>query len=93
MQQDAHEFLNFLINHINEIILGESLEFFYVIFQICISYLFTAERQQNIKVKPNTIENGPTNTEPTWVHEIFQVIFSTCYCDFKLVICKFFRVY
>lgn len=22
MQQDAHEFLNFLINHINEIILG-----------------------------------------------------------------------
>jgi uncharacterized UBP type Zn finger protein len=23
MQQDAHEFLNFLINHINEIILGE----------------------------------------------------------------------
>lgn len=25
MQQDAHEFLNFLINHINEIILGEYL--------------------------------------------------------------------
>lgn len=25
MQQDAHEFLNFLINHINEIILGKSL--------------------------------------------------------------------
>lgn len=24
MQQDAHEFLNFLINHINEIIVGES---------------------------------------------------------------------
>lgn len=23
MQQDAHEFLNFLINHINEIILGK----------------------------------------------------------------------
>jgi ubiquitin C-terminal hydrolase len=23
MQQDAHEFLNFLINHISEIILGE----------------------------------------------------------------------
>lgn len=23
MQQDAHEFLNFLINHINELILGE----------------------------------------------------------------------
>ncbi len=23
MQQDAHEFLNFLINHINEIIIGK----------------------------------------------------------------------
>lgn len=27
MQQDAHEFLNFLINHINEIILGKYLSF------------------------------------------------------------------
>lgn len=60
MQQDAHEFLNFLINHINEIIL--------------------AERQQNnnSKTKINVTENGTqhanTNTEPTWVHEIFQVI-------------------
>lgn len=26
MQQDAHEFLNFLINHINEIILGDYIE-------------------------------------------------------------------
>lgn len=26
MQQDAHEFLNFLINHISEIILGERNE-------------------------------------------------------------------
>lgn len=25
MQQDAHEFLNFLINHINEIILGKHI--------------------------------------------------------------------
>lgn len=25
MQQDAHEFLNFLINHINEIILGKTI--------------------------------------------------------------------
>ena len=24
MQQDAHEFLNFLINHINEIIVGKA---------------------------------------------------------------------
>lgn len=61
MQQDAHEFLNFLINHISEIIL--------------------AERQQNcttnnVKCK-NVGENGTIHsaaTEPTWVHEIFQVI-------------------
>lgn len=32
MQQDAHEFLNFLINHINEIILGKI--FFFLNFQI-----------------------------------------------------------
>lgn len=61
MQQDAHEFLNFLINHINEIIL--------------------AERNQNTMKVPkstpseNVTCNGnatPQNTEPTWVHEIFQ---------------------
>jgi uncharacterized UBP type Zn finger protein len=28
MQQDAHEFLNFLINHINEIILGDYFNLF-----------------------------------------------------------------
>ena len=31
MQQDAHEFLNFLINHINEIILGEYTVYVFVI--------------------------------------------------------------
>ncbi|KAL4707470.1 hypothetical protein ACJJTC_000114 [Scirpophaga incertulas] len=60
MQQDAHEFLNFLINHINEIILAE-------------------RNQSTLKVQKNTSGenvtcNGtlPQNTEPTWVHEIFQ---------------------
>lgn len=38
MQQDAHEFLNFLINHINEIILGE---YFFVI------YFWNRMRQKN----------------------------------------------
>ncbi|XP_049888181.1 ubiquitin carboxyl-terminal hydrolase 46 [Pectinophora gossypiella] len=61
MQQDAHEFLNFLINHINEIILAE-------------------RNQSTLKVQKNTSGenvqcNGTLpqqNTEPTWVHEIFQ---------------------
>lgn len=37
MQQDAHEFLNFLINHINEIILGEQSRF---ISSVSVSYEF-----------------------------------------------------
>ncbi|XP_041973238.1 ubiquitin carboxyl-terminal hydrolase 46 [Aricia agestis] len=61
MQQDAHEFLNFLINHINEIILAE-------------------RNQSTLKIPKangsgeNVTCNGttPQNTEPTWVHEIFQ---------------------
>ncbi|RZF38646.1 hypothetical protein LSTR_LSTR003452 [Laodelphax striatellus] len=69
MQQDAHEFLNFLINHINEIIL--------------------AERGQNSnKGGRNTVssdgdqssnKNGEfsAQSEPTWVHEIFQGILTS----------------
>lgn len=78
MQQDAHEFLNFLINHISEIILGKYNHHI----RICIFFIiifFVAERQQNsttnnIKSKAAG-ENGTTHTppEPTWVHEIFQV--------------------
>ena len=41
MQQDAHEFLNFLINHINEIILGK-----YTIIQ-----LFTYISNTNIIIR------------------------------------------
>ncbi|OWR46050.1 ubiquitin carboxyl-terminal hydrolase 46 [Danaus plexippus] len=61
MQQDAHEFLNFLINHINEIILAERNQ-------------STLKLQKTDGVKENVTCNGsiPQNTEPTWVHEIFQ---------------------
>ncbi|CAD0198624.1 unnamed protein product [Chrysodeixis includens] len=60
MQQDAHEFLNFLINHINEIILAERNQ-------------STLKVQKNASGE-NVTCNGtaPQNAEPTWVHEIFQ---------------------
>ncbi|KAG6463725.1 hypothetical protein O3G_MSEX014039, partial [Manduca sexta] len=60
MQQDAHEFLNFLINHINEIILAERNQ-------------STLKLQKNAAGE-NVQCNGsvPHSAEPTWVHEIFQ---------------------
>ncbi|KAJ3632027.1 hypothetical protein MTP99_013125 [Tenebrio molitor] len=63
MQQDAHEFLNFLINHISEIILAERQQ---------------NSTTNNIKSK-GTGENGTAHTppEPTWVHEIFQGILTS----------------
>lgn len=36
LQQDAHEFLNFLINHINEVILCEYFPFFASFIQVFI---------------------------------------------------------
>ncbi|CAB3228813.1 unnamed protein product [Arctia plantaginis] len=60
MQQDAHEFLNFLINHINEIILAERNQ-------------STLKVQKNAQGE-NVTCNGTSapSAEPTWVHEIFQ---------------------
>lgn len=62
MQQDAHEFLNFLINHINEIILAERNP---------------AKEATNVNGLSFTAAGGSKvgdgSTEPTWVHEIFQV--------------------
>lgn len=60
MQQDAHEFLNFLINHINEIILAERNQ--------------STLKLQKPDNKESVTCNGnvPQSTEPTWVHEIFQ---------------------
>ncbi|XP_074038705.1 ubiquitin-specific protease 12/46 [Leptinotarsa decemlineata] len=63
MQQDAHEFLNFLINHISEIILAERQQ---------------NSTTNNVKSKAAG-ENGTAHTtpEPTWVHEIFQGILTS----------------
>ena len=101
MQQDAHEFLNFLINHISEVILGKD------IWKVIISYILIlkwfyceAERQQlngsvvsetNGKVRDCSRDSHSTgsftlngsngsmisNSEPTWVHEIFQGILTS----------------
>ncbi|XP_052738076.1 ubiquitin carboxyl-terminal hydrolase 46 isoform X1 [Bicyclus anynana] len=63
MQQDAHEFLNFLINHINEIILAERNQ-------------STLKLQKTDGTKEGVTCNGTLpqsqNSDPTWVHEIFQ---------------------
>ncbi|XP_075972284.1 ubiquitin-specific protease 12/46 isoform X2 [Anticarsia gemmatalis] len=60
MQQDAHEFLNFLINHINEIILAERNQ-------------STLKVQKNAHGEGVTCNGtGAPSAEPTWVHEIFQ---------------------
>lgn len=57
MQQDAHEFLNFLINHINEIILAERGQ--------------SAPRAARGTPGVGGDCAAPP-AEPTWVHEIFQ---------------------
>lgn len=65
MQQDAHEFLNFLINHINEIILAERN---------------TGKGKNGTNNTNGGNGSGGTNegpTEPTWVHEIFQGILTS----------------
>lgn len=61
MQQDAHEFLYFLINHINDIIAAERQQ---------------NSTTNNINKSKGAGENGTTHSssEPTWVYEIFQGI-------------------
>lgn len=86
MQQDAHEFLNFLINRISEIILGTYINAFDKLRAVCdYGICVLAERQQttttnNIKSKGSG-ENGTAHSpqEPTWVQEIFQVFISESY--------------
>uniref|UniRef100_A0A182R1X5 ubiquitinyl hydrolase 1 n=1 Tax=Anopheles funestus TaxID=62324 RepID=A0A182R1X5_ANOFN len=88
MQQDAHEFLNFLINHINEIILAERN-------QAkagsggggagSTGGKSTAGGTANGLANGNGANNGTdgpgsngsNSTEPTWVHEIFQGILTS----------------
>lgn len=85
MQQDAHEFLNFLINHINEIILAERG-------QKNANSSSTSNNSHFANVKANFTTttsggsssnsgdnqaNGQPPQEPTWVHEIFQGILTS----------------
>lgn len=68
MQQDAHEFFNFLVNHINEIILAERHQ----------SSISNKSNSKGSNI--NIINNGSgdyTSSEPTWVHEIFQGILTS----------------
>lgn len=67
MQQDAHEFFNFLVNHINEIILAER-------------HQTNINKSSSKGSNTNIINNGSgdsPSTEPTWVHEIFQGILTS----------------
>ena len=57
--QDAHEFLIFLINHINEIIVGEQGN-------------GQSQSANNSKTKSTSVEPEAENA-PTWINEIFQV--------------------
>nr|CAG4642519.1 EOG090X06IH [Evadne anonyx] len=82
MQQDAHEFLNFLINHISEVISAERQQ---------VNGNATSangkvrggSRESNHSSGSFTINgsNGSmasnANSEPTWVHEIFQGIMTS----------------
>lgn len=65
MQQDAHEFLNFLINHINEIILAER------------NQGKVKATPQGLTMTENGSGGGSANSEPTWVHEIFQGVLTS----------------
>lgn len=66
MQQDAHEFLNFLINHINEIILSERNQ----------GKVKTSSTGVN-ELPSNGSHSASNNSEPTWVHEIFQGVLTS----------------
>lgn len=57
MQQDAHEFLIFLINHINEIIVGEQ----------------NNNSSNGCKAKNPEPGEADSESSPTWINEIFQV--------------------
>lgn len=68
MQQDAHEFLNFLINHINEIILAERNQ----------GKSKTTLNGSGVTVNENISTNsGSASSDPTWVHEIFQGVLTS----------------
>lgn len=65
MQQDAHEFLNFLINHINEVILSERPQ---------------SNAKSKLSAPDGGGGDNHSSSgfeEPTWVHEIFQGILTS----------------
>ncbi|XP_037946609.1 ubiquitin carboxyl-terminal hydrolase 46 [Teleopsis dalmanni] len=97
MQQDAHEFLNFLINHINEIILAERNNNKTIVSANGTTSKSSSTSSTSTSTSTsNSTSNGTctnssgslngvgeqattpiqltnaANTEPTWVHEIFQ---------------------
>ena len=79
MQQDAHEFLNFLINHINEIIVGKSTKK-YPFFCLLKLLLFLIAERNQVSGKTNKNSNVDSNTDhrkPTWISDIFQGIFTS----------------
>lgn len=75
MQQDAHEFLNFLINHINEIILAERNQGKVKATSTGVTMTENAS-QTGTTINSNSTVNA-TTTEPTWVHEIFQGVLTS----------------
>uniref|UniRef100_A0A1S4H9M1 ubiquitinyl hydrolase 1 n=1 Tax=Anopheles gambiae TaxID=7165 RepID=A0A1S4H9M1_ANOGA len=94
MQQDAHEFLNFLINHINEIILAERNQAKAGGGSGSGGGSAGGKGSSGNGMANGTAANGPDlngglnggnggsssnsgNTEPTWVHEIFQGILTS----------------
>lgn len=78
MQQDAHEFLNFLINHINEIILAERNQGRNRSSGGSTNNTTTTTTTTNTTTNDTPLtNNSSTNSEPTWVHEIFQGILTS----------------
>lgn len=67
MQQDAHEFLNFLINHINEIIVSERNQPSNV----------GGKNNKNASQQTASELNADGSKKPTWISDIFQGIFTS----------------
>jgi ubiquitin carboxyl-terminal hydrolase 12/46 len=63
MQQDAHEFLNFLINHINEIIVGEQTQ--------------GPAVQVGNNSRAKMLNNHEGEKNHTWINDIFQGILTS----------------
>ncbi|XP_071744660.1 ubiquitin carboxyl-terminal hydrolase 46 isoform X2 [Lepeophtheirus salmonis] len=69
MQHDAHEFLNFLINHINEIILAERNQ---------TNTKSSKQSGNGTNAMPNNLNNnGSDANPPTWINDIFQGILTS----------------